>query len=186
MFKNKSIYPFFFAIAVVVGVIIGSNFNFDQPSFSFIAKGSHDAKIKRLLGFIKNNYVDEVDTDSLLDITITQMLMNLDPHSVYISKKEMQQNMESMQGNFVGIGVQFIMHQDSVTVIKAIEGGPSQKLGIKAGDRILTAENDTLSGKQLNSDIIMSKLKGTPNSSVDAWSIKWSMCTSVRQGMSIT
>ncbi|MDO9260466.1 MAG: S41 family peptidase [Flavobacteriaceae bacterium] len=166
MFKNKSIYPFFLAIAVVVGITIGSNFNFDQKSFSIFSNNSQDAKIKRLLGYIKNSYVDEVDTDSLLDITITQMLMNLDPHSVYISKKEMQQNMESMQGNFVGIGVQFTMHQDSVVVVKAIEGGPSEKLGIKAGDRILMAENDTLSGKQLNSDIIMSKLKGTQNSSV--------------------
>ena len=167
MFKNKSFYPLFFAIAIVFGVVIGSNFNFEQKSFSIFLQDNQDAKIKRLLGFIKNNYVDEVDTDSLLDITITQMLMNLDPHSVYISKKEMQQNMESMHGNFVGIGVQFVMHQDSVTVIKAIEGGPSEKLGIKAGDRILMAENDTLSGKQLNSDIIMSKLKGTQNSSVD-------------------
>lgn len=167
MFKNKSIYPFFFAIAVVAGIVIGSNFKFNQPSFSFVSKGSQDAKIKRLLSYIKNSYVDEVDTDSLLDITITQMLMNLDPHSVYISKKEMQQNIESMHGNFVGIGVQFIMHQDSVTVIKAIEGGPSEKLGIKAGDRILIAGNDTLYGKKLNSDLIMSKLKGAQNSTVD-------------------
>ncbi|MDP2089315.1 MAG: S41 family peptidase [Flavobacteriaceae bacterium] len=167
MFKNKSIYPLFFAVAVVLGIIIGSNFNFEQRSFSFVSKGSQDAKIKRLLGFIKNSYVDEVDTDSLLDITITQMLLNLDPHSVYISKKEMQQNMESMHGNFVGIGVQFMMYQDTVTVIKAIEGGPSEKLGIKAGDRILIAENDTLYGKKLNSDLIMSKLKGIQNSSVN-------------------
>lgn len=167
MFKNKSFYPFFLAIAIVFGIVIGSNFNFEQKSFSFVSNGSQDAKIKKLLGFIKNNYVDEVDTDSLLDITITEMLTNLDPHSVYISKREMQQNIESMHGNFVGIGVQFIMYQDSVTVIKAIEGGPSEKLGIKAGDRILIAENDTLSGKKLDSDNIMSILKGTPNSSVD-------------------
>lgn len=167
MSKNKTVYPFFFAIAIVVGIIIGSKFNFDQPSFSFISKGSQDAKIKRLLGYIKNSYVDEVDTDSLLDITITQMLMNLDPHSVYISKKEMQQNMESMKGNFVGIGVQFMMYQDTVTVIKAIHGGPSEKIGIRAGDRILTANNDTLYGKNLDSDLIMSKLKGTQNSSVE-------------------
>lgn len=167
MFKNKSVYPFYLAIAIVFGIVIGSNFNFEQKSFPFISNNSQDEKIKKLLGFIEKNYVDEVDTDSLLDITITEMLTNLDPHSVYISKREMQQNIESMHGNFVGIGVQFMMYQDSVTVVKAIEGGPSEKLGIKAGDRILMAENDTLSGKKLDSDNIMSKLKGTPNSSVD-------------------
>lgn len=167
MYKYKSFYPLFFAIAVVLGIVIGSNFNFEQQSFTFFGNDSQDAKIKRLLGFIKNSYVDEVDTDSLLDITIGQMLTNLDPHSVYISKREMQQNIESMQGNFVGIGVQFLMHHDSVTVIKAIEGGPSEKLGIKAGDRIITADKDTISGKKYDSDVIMSKLKGTPNSKVE-------------------
>jgi carboxyl-terminal processing protease len=167
MSKNKSYFPLFFAIAIVLGIVIGANFNFEQKAFSIFNQESQDAKIKRLLGFIENNYVDKVDTDSLLDITITQMLTNLDPHSVYISKKEMQQNIESMQGNFVGIGVQFMMYQDSVTVIKAIDGGPSEKLGIKAGDRILTADNDTLSGKKYDSDKIMAKLKGVPNSSVN-------------------
>lgn len=167
MLKNKSFYPLYFAIAIVVGIVIGSKFSFQQESFSIIPKGVQDAKIKRLLSFIENNYVDEIDTDSLLDRTIEQMLTNLDPHSVYISKKEMQQNLESMQGNFVGIGVQFMMYNDSVTVIKAIEGGPSEQLGIKAGDRILMAEKDTLFGKQLSSDAIMSKLKGNPNSKIN-------------------
>lgn len=167
MFKNKSYFPLFFAIAIVLGILIGSNFNFNQESFSLSSKGSQDAKIKRLLGFIKDSYVDEVDTDSLLDLTIAHMLTNLDPHSVYISKKEMQQNMESMNGNFVGIGVQFMMYQDSVTVLRAIEGGPSKKLGIKAGDRILIAEEDTLYGKNRSSDWIMSKLKGMQNSAID-------------------
>ncbi len=167
MFKQKSFYPIFLTFAIILGIYIGSNFNFQQKTFSFFSNNSDDAKIKRLLGFIKNNYVDEVDIDSLLDLTITQMLTNLDPHSVYISKKEMQQNIESLQGNFVGIGVQFMMYQDTVTVIKAIEGGPSEKLGIKAGDRILVANKDTLYGKKLNSDLIMSTLKGVPNSTVD-------------------
>jgi len=122
----------------------------------------------------------------LLDDAITTMLAKLDPHSVYIPKDELQRVTESMQGKFAGIGVSFIMHDDSVAVSGVIKGGPSEKAGIKAGDRIIIANSDTLFGKSLMkkagfteiergtiegnrkmSDAVMKTLKGEPDTKVN-------------------
>ncbi|WBX73930.1 S41 family peptidase [Tenacibaculum pacificus] len=123
-------------------------------------------KIKRLIDYIQTDYVDNVNTDDLLDGAITQMLGKLDPHSVYIPKENLQLVTENMQGNFVGIGVQFRMIGDTITVISPIKGGPSIKKGIKAGDRILLADKDTLYGKKLETSKIMKALKGKPKTNV--------------------
>lgn len=157
--------PIYFAIAVVFGMGIGTFFNGRNTALS-IGGSSKEKKIKRLLNYIEQDYVDKVDTDSLLDNAITKMLKKLDPHSTYISKEELQAVTENMQGNFVGIGVQFRMIGDTITVIQPIKGGPSIKQGIKAGDRILMADNDTLFGKKLKNSKILKTLKGKPNTKV--------------------
>src|SRR5690606_20285839 len=95
----------------------------------------------------------------IVDLTVNSILEKLDPHSVYIAKNEMVQVEQSMKGDFVGIGVNFYMYKDSVAVIKPIPGGPSEKAGIKAGDRILYANNDKLFGRKLPNDTLFSKLK---------------------------
>ncbi len=95
------------------------------------------------------------------------MLGELDPHSVYIPKQNLQAVQENMQGNFVGIGVQFRMISDSITVVQPIKDGPSIKAGIKAGDRILMANKDTLFGKNMMSGAVPKFLKGKPNTEVN-------------------
>ena len=95
-----------------------------------------------------------------------QMLNKLDPHSVYIPKENLQAITENMQGNFVGIGVQFRMIEDSITVIQPIKGGPSIKAGIQAGDRILMADKDTLFGKNISTGKVPKFLKGKPETKV--------------------
>jgi carboxyl-terminal processing protease len=125
-----------------------------------------ELKIKRLINFIEKDYVDTINTDNLLDGAITQMLSKLDPHSVYIPKENLQAVTENMQGNFVGIGVQFRMIKDSITVVQPIEGGPSIKAGIKAGDRILMANKDTLFGKDMRSGKVPAYLKGKSDTKV--------------------
>ena len=180
MTKRKVFLPLFLGIAVAVGILIGSTLNFKNKSVLF-SSNTNEAKIKRLINYIQYDYVDKVNTDSLLDDAITNMLVKLDPHSVYISKEELQNVTESMQGKFVGIGVTFLMHNDSVAVSSVIEGGPSERAGIKAGDRIIIANKDTLFGKSLVrkagvletetgtlignrkiSDAVMKSLKGEP------------------------
>ncbi|MDD3721395.1 MAG: S41 family peptidase [Lutibacter sp.] len=148
MIKRKAYLPLIIGIAIAVGIFIGSTFNFKNKSVLF-SSNSNEAKIKRLINYIHYDYVDKVNTDSLLDDAITTMLAKLDPHSVYIPKDELQRVTESMQGKFAGIGVSFLIHNDSVAVSSVIKGGPSEKVGIKAGDRIIIANNDTLFGKSI-------------------------------------
>jgi len=162
MIKRRIYLPLIIGIAIAVGIFIGSTFNFKNKSVLF-SSNSNEAKIKRLINFIQYDYVDKVNTDSLLDDAITTMLAKLDPHSVYIPKDELQQVTESMQGKFAGIGVTFIMHQDSVAVSSVIPSGPSEKAGIKAGDRIIMADADILFGKSiLNKANVAENEIGTP------------------------
>ncbi|TYQ00026.1 carboxyl-terminal processing protease [Tenacibaculum adriaticum] len=164
---NKNNLPIYLAIAVVFGVLIGTFLNGGNSGLTITGGSAKEQKIKRLINFIQHDYVDSVDTDELLDGAIAEMLGKLDPHSVYIPKENLQAVTENMQGNFVGIGVQFRMINDSITVIQPIKGGPSIKVGIKAGDRILIANKDTLYGKNLQNSQILKILKGKPNTKVE-------------------
>lgn len=163
---NKKNLPIYLSLATIFGVLIGSFFGGESGALSMSNGSKNEAKIKRLLDYIERDYVDNVNTDSLLDDAISQMLGKLDPHSVYISKENMQANRETMQGNFVGIGVEFRVVKDSITVIKPIKGGPSIKAGIKSGDRILMSNNDTLYGRNLSASAIPKYLKGEPGTKV--------------------
>lgn len=161
MINKKASLPIFIGLAVAIGILIGSSINFKNKAVIF-SSNTTEAKIKRLINYIQYDYVDKVNTDSLLDDAITNMLVKLDPHSVYIPKEELKQVTENLQGKFVGIGVSFLMHQDTVTVTGVIEGGPSFKAGVKAGDRIIIADKDTLFGEQLVKKAgVSEKEKGT-------------------------
>ncbi|MEE9406437.1 MAG: S41 family peptidase [Polaribacter sp.] len=165
--KNKNNLPIYFSLAVIIGILIGVSFGGNSSNMlSFNKNSSQELKIKRLINFIEKDYVDTVNTEDLLDGAIKQMLGKLDPHSVYIPKENLQAVTESMQGNFVGIGVQFRMINDSITVIQPIKGGPSIKAGIKAGDRILKANKDTLFGKDMLSGAVPKYLKGKPDTKI--------------------
>ena len=185
MTKRKASMPIFIGFAIVIGIFIGSTFNYKNQSVLF-SSNTNEAKIKRLINYIQYDYVDKVNTDSLLDDAITNMLVKLDPHSVYIPKEELKRVTESMEGKFVGIGVSFLMHEDSVVVTGVIKGGPSEKAGIQEGDRIIIADKDTLFGKSIIakanldekeigtilgsrkiSDAVMKSLKGEPETTVN-------------------
>lgn len=158
---------FLIGIAAAIGVLIGSLLNFNnRSSVSLFSDNAQEVKIKRLINYIEYDYVDAVNTDSLLDNTINHLLRNLDPHSVYIPKSELQSIQESMNGSFFGIGIQFRMIRDSVTVLNIIKGGPSEKAGLLAGDRILMVDKDTLFGKNYSSNKIMGFLKGKEQNTI--------------------
>lgn len=165
--KTKIFLPLIIAASIALGIFLGTSLNYQKKTITFFGGTPQERKIKRLIDYIQYEYVDEVDTDSLLDGTIKNMLDKLDPHSVYIPARELEQVSESMNGKFVGIGIQFRMYRDSLTVIKVLEDGPSKKAGIKAGDRILIADNDTLFGRDVTSNYVMKALKGKPDTSVD-------------------
>ncbi len=125
-------------------------------------------KFNRLLDYVDHYYVSEVNTDSIVDATINSILSKLDPHSVYIAPEDAQFITERMNGDFVGIGVNFMINKDTIMVIKTIPDGPSDVAGIYAGDRILMANKDTLYGKRLNEiKSVTTYLKGPLNSKVN-------------------
>jgi len=160
--------PLVIAIAVAFGVYLGNFLNFNTGNnSSLFGSNFKNQKVQRLLDFIDNDYVDEVDTDSILDVAINKILENLDPHSTYIPANVHQQIKENMAGSFVGIGVQFRMYKDTILVINVLENGPSSKAGLHNGDRILMADSDTLYGKHIYSDSIITKLKGVEGTKVE-------------------
>ena len=124
-------------------------------------------RLSQLITYLDKDYVDNIDTDSLVGQVIEDIIEELDPHSVYIPSKESQIISENMKGNFVGIGVSFFMIRDTIAVVRVLENGPSQKAGIKSGDRILMADRDTLFNKNIKSESIVSRLKGNSNSTVN-------------------
>ncbi|MDU8886728.1 S41 family peptidase [Yeosuana sp. MJ-SS3] len=163
----KKFLPLILGVAIAAGIFIGGKLNFTDAPDRLFSSNSKKDKLNRLIDYIDYEYVDEVNTDSIVDVTVNGILENLDPHSVYIPKEDMQQSTESLQGDFVGIGINFYTYRDTITVIRAVENGPSDKAGIKGGDRIVYANGDSIFGKNLTDEQIVSHLKGPINSKVD-------------------
>ena len=113
-----------------------------------------DRKLRYAEGIIENFYVDKVDTNKIVDEAIIAMLKTLDPHSTYSNPEETRELTEPLQGNFSGIGIQFNMHEDTLYVVQTIAGGPSERVGILAGDRIIEAGDSVIAGVK-NSDRII-------------------------------
>lgn len=164
---HKKYLPLFIGSAIAIGILIGSKLNFSSAPKVLIGSNAKKEKLNRLIDYIDYEYVDPINTDSIVDVTVNGILENLDPHSVYIPSNELQQVNESMKGDFVGIGVTFYTFKDSIAVIQAIEGGPSAKVGIKGGDRIVYADNELLTGSATDDDSLTNRLKGKINTTVD-------------------
>ena len=157
---NGYIWPTLLALAVAIGIFIGGKLHFNDSPEKLFSTNSKKDKLNRLIDYIDYEYVDEIDTDSIVDVTVNNILGKLDPHSVYIPKSEMNEVAESMKGDFAGIGVSFYMFRDTITVIRTIKNGPSYISGIRPGDRILMADQDTLYGRRIPNDDVVSTLKG--------------------------
>ncbi len=157
---HKKYIPLFIGIAIAAGIYIGGKLDFKDNSDRLFTSNSKKDKLNRLIDYIDHEYVDEVNTDSIVDVTVNRILDNLDPHSTYIPKENLQAVTENMKGDFVGIGVSFYTFRDSVTVIRPLEGGPSIKAGIKGGDRIISANDEPIYGKEWTNEAVVNRLKG--------------------------
>jgi carboxyl-terminal processing protease len=166
--KNNrfSVYiPVLLAIALVAGILIGNRLTRNSGNTRPLL--SKSSKLDAIIHLIQNSYVDSISTDTLVEKTIPQLLKNLDPHTAYIPAKDMVEVEEEMRGNFGGIGVQFSIQNDTVMVVDVISGGPSSKLGILPGDRIVTVNDTLLAGKGLKNETVLSKLRGEKGSKVN-------------------
>ncbi len=160
MSKLKIYLPLIIGVAIATGIFIGGKLNFSDSSDKLFISNSKKDKLNRLIDYLDYEYVEDINTDSIVDVTVNEILDNLDPHSVYIPEENMQKVAENMKGNFVGIGINFYTFKDTITVIKTIENGPSAIVGIKGGDRIVSANGESLIGDTLSNDTLVEKLRG--------------------------
>lgn len=157
--------PLLLCVTLAVGFYLGVVLN-NRATSSRLSIEPNNSKIESLIQFIANEYVDSVSEKKLSDEAITALLQNLDPHSVYIPASELEESNEPLEGGFSGIGVQFNMQTDTVYVINTVPNGPSAKLGILPGDRIIKVNDSVVAGKKLGSDKIVKLLKGPEGTKV--------------------
>lgn len=151
--------PLIFAVGITGGMWMGKYFFAPHVD-------PRVAKLNMLLEMIDQQYVDSVDVDSLLEQLYPKMLSMLDPHSAYIPASELQAVTEDLEGSFSGVGVSFQIINDTVNVIEIVAGGPAEKVGILAGDKILKADTVDLTGKNATNEQVFKNLRGKKGTKV--------------------
>jgi len=167
--SNPFIYlPLILAIALAVGVYLGKQMAVGSSSqLGFEANNYKEGdKLQQVINFIKSDYVDTVQERIIVEETINEILQNLDPHSYYIPKRQYSQMNDPLEGNFDGIGIEFRIQEDTVVVVRAIGGGPSEKLGIQSGDRIVQVNEDDITGSKISNQKVVKLLKGPKGTEV--------------------
>jgi len=164
--------PFIIAIFFGAGIFLGSKINFTsngntQNDKVFNFPKSNSSKLSDIINYIDNEYVDAVEKEALVDKAITTILQELDPHSYYISAAEIKALSEPLEGSFEGIGVQFSIQKDTVVVINPVNGGPSEKVGVMAGDRIVKVNKELIAGNGISNKKVMNLLKGEKGTEVN-------------------
>ncbi len=164
--KRSIILPALLGIALAIGILIGKFLPAagDLPQHSSIR--SRNDKLNSILNIIESNYVDSVNRNDLVEAAIPAVLKKLDPHSVYIPAKDLARANEPLQGNFDGIGISFNMLTDTILVISTIPGGPSEKMGLLPGDKILYVNDSLVAGKHISDEKVMGMLKGPKGTTV--------------------
>ena len=160
--------PIIIAVSIVVGIFIGTfyanRFSEHTPGIGGIQPGTN--KLNGLLRIVNDQYVDTVNMAALVEDAMPQILNELDPHSSYIPAKDLQAVNDDLRGSFSGIGVQFTIQQDTIHISDVISGGPSEKVGIMPGDRIVEINDTVFVGKIVTNNESMKRLKGPKGSEV--------------------
>ena len=158
--KRSVFLPLMLGLSLVIGIIIGKYL----PGQNYLPQHSNirsrNDKLNSILNIIESSYVDSVNRNDLVETAIPAILKKLDPHSVYIPAKDLARANEPLQGNFEGIGISFNMLTDTILVISTIPGGPSEKLGLLPGDKILYVNDSLVAGKHISDEKVMGMLKG--------------------------
>lgn len=164
--KNNRFMPLLMAVSVVVGILIGTFYanHFSGNRLSIINSGSN--KLNNLLRLVDDQYVDTVNVNDLVEKAMPQILAELDPHSVYISAKDMQIANDDLKGSFSGVGIEFTIRHDTLHVQNVIKNGPSERAGLIAGDKIVMVDDKPFTGKTLTNEEAMHRLKGPKDTKV--------------------
>ena len=161
MKKNNWIIALYLLIAFLFGVSVAVNF---LPSRKTTLIGAQNNKLNEVMNYINRYYVDSVNIDSIYDLAISSVLQSLDPHSAYATPAENKTMMESLEGSFEGVGIQFNIMNDTVMVIATISGGPAEKAGVRAGDRIISVDGKSIVGA--TNDKVFKLLRGKKGTKV--------------------
>jgi carboxyl-terminal processing protease len=156
-------FPIFLALAVICGIFIGAVMNSDG------SKNNITQSFKRyyeILNYVENDYVDTVNIDELVDFSIVKMLEKLDPHTAYIPKKDIDIARSQLEGDFEGIGIEFNIIKDTIYVVAPISGGPSEAVGLMAGDKIVKVDDKSVAGTGITNGDVFSKLRGPKGTKV--------------------
>lgn len=171
--KRHFIYfPIYFAIALIAGIFIGRDFTVfskvesDSTNIFKVNLSSYD-KVNDVINYIYKAYVDTINRENLKEDAIKGILENLDPHSYYIAAKEFEDVNDPLLGSFDGIGIEFRIIKDTVVVLNTIPGGPSEKVGMRAGDRIVKVEGETIAGVKITNEKVIKLLKGKRGTQVN-------------------
>jgi carboxyl-terminal processing protease len=164
--KTNRYMPLMLALCVVVGIFIGTFFarHFSNNRLNIINSGSN--RLNNLLQIIDDQYVDKVNLDSLVEKAIPQILADLDPHSVYISAKDVQTATDDLKGSFSGVGIEFVIREDTIHIQGVIKNGPAERAGLLAGDKIVTVDDSLFVGKKVTNEEAMHRLKGPKDTKV--------------------
>lgn len=152
--------PVIIAVAVVVGIFMGSHFTTNKPV------DENDRKLNAILNLIAQEYVDTTNLHDLIEMSIPKILSNLDPHTSYFTVEEQKAAADDLNGSFSGIGISFMLINDTIGVVEVIPGGPSEKIGIMAGDRIVTIDDSTATGEKMTNGAVIKRLRGPKGSKV--------------------
>jgi len=165
--------PLWLALSVVLGIFIGTFFanRFGGNRLSIINSGSN--KLTDLLHIIDDQYVDTVNMNDLVETAMPQILSELDPHSVYIGVKDVQQANDDLKGSFFGVGIEFTIRQDTIHVQNVISNGPAERAGLLAGDKIVEVDGKPFVGKEVTNEVAMRALKGEKDTKVEVGVLRY-------------
>ena len=167
---KKYILPTLTVIGLALGIFIGSALTQKAAAQRFVYQNGifslEQSKIDRLLQLMDRAYVDSLNVDSITEEAMEELVQKLDPHSAYIPKKDLEIVNSELAGSFSGIGVQFTIQQDTVRIVAVIAGGPSEGVGVLAGDKIITVDDSVFTGKKMNNEKVMRTLRGEKGTQV--------------------
>ena len=156
--------PIILTVGLAAGIMIGATFaGSDQATSNFMKSVM---KFREVMSLIDRSYVDKVDTDKMVETAVSKMLEKLDPHTIYVSAKDVELSNSDLKKEFEGVGIEFTIMRDTIMVLTPLSGGPSEKVGLLAGDKIVTVDGETVAGVGITNRGVIDRLRGKKGTKV--------------------
>lgn len=157
--------PIILAIGIAAGILIGATFASPDNTTANFMKGV--MKFREVMSLIDRSYVDKINSDEMVETAVTKMLEELDPHTVYVSAKDVELSNSDLKKDFEGVGIEFNIFRDTIVVLAPLSGGPSEKVGLMAGDKIIEVDNEVVAGVGISNRGVIDRLRGKKGTEVD-------------------